>query len=111
MATITTRNTFLQRLIGAISLDAAVYEDVEADVTATGQALIVVLLSSLAAGLGAPGLGGVTPASIAFISIVALLLWAAWAMVTFEIGVRLMPQPQTRSDVGELLRTTGFASA
>ena len=34
----------------------------------------------------------------------------AWAVVTFEIGYRLMPQPQTRADVGELLRTTAFAT-
>src|SRR4029453_19025948 len=45
-----------------------------------------------------------------FISTIALLGWAAWALITFEIGVRLMPQPQTRSNVGELLRTIGFAA-
>ena len=45
-----------------------------------------------------------------FIAIVSLLAWAAWALVTFEIGGRLMPEPQTRVDVGELLRTIGFAS-
>jgi hypothetical protein len=48
---------------------------------------------------------------IAFITTIALIAWAAWALITFEIGVRLMPQPQTRSNVGELLRTIGFATA
>ena len=38
------------------------------------------------------------------------MLWAAWALVTFEIGARLIPEPQTRADVGELLRTIGFAA-
>jgi hypothetical protein len=111
MATTTTAaNNFVMRLIGAAALDAAIYEEVEADRTATGQALIVVVLSSLAAGIGARGLGGGSLQSIVFISIVALMAWAAWALVTFEIGARLMPEPQTRSDVGELLRTIGFAS-
>ena len=43
------------RLIGAISLDAAIYEEVEADRGATGQALTIVVMSSLAAGVGARG--------------------------------------------------------
>ena len=107
---VTTPNTFLQRLIGAVSLDAAIYEEVEADRGATGQALAVVVLSSLAAGIGARGLGGTSLANIAFISVVTLLAWAAWALLTFEIGGRLMPEPQTRVDVGELLRTIGFAA-
>ena len=98
------------RLIGAISLDAAIYEEVEADRGATGQALTIVVMSSLAAGVGARGLGGLSLANILFISTVALIAWAAWALVTFEIGSRLMPEPQTRVDVGELLRTIGFAS-
>jgi len=111
MATTTSTNTFLQRLIGAMALDPAIYEEVEADRTATGQALAVVVLSSVAAGIGAHGLTGTsTAASIAFITITALLLWAAWALLTFQIGVRLLPTRETRSNVGELLRTIGFAS-
>jgi hypothetical protein len=111
MATTTAANTFLQRLIGAAALDSTIYEEVEADTTATSQALAVVLASSLAAGLGAHGWGSTTFQSVAFFGIVSLIGWAAWAVVTFEIGARVMPQPQTRADVGQLLRTTGFASA
>lgn len=109
MATTTATNGFVMRLIGAISLDAPIYEEVEADPTATGQALVVVLLSSLATGIGARGFGEITLQSILFFTTLALLGWAAWALLTFEIGYRLMPTPQTRADVGELLRTTGFA--
>jgi hypothetical protein len=109
MATTTARNTLLQRLIGAAALDAAIYEEVEADPTATSQAFLVVALSSAAAGIGARGLGEVTVGSMVFFSAVALVAWAAWALVVFEIGARLMPEPQTRVDVGQLLRTIGFA--
>jgi predicted neutral ceramidase superfamily lipid hydrolase len=110
MASPTATNNFVMRLIGAAALDTAIYEEVEADRTATGQALVVVVLSSVAAGIGARGLGGGSLQNIVFISIVSLIAWAAWALVTFEIGARLMPEPQTRGDVGELLRTIGFAS-
>ena len=104
-----TTNSFLQRLIGAAALDAAIYEDVEADRSATAQAFAIVLLSSIAGGVGATGitLGAV---NVAFFSMVALLAWAGWALVTYTIGVHLLPEPQTRADVGELMRTIGFAS-
>ena len=44
-------------------------------------------------------------------SAVALVAWAAWALLVFEIGGRLLPEPDTHVDVGELLRTIGFSSA
>lgn len=102
-------NSFIQRLIGAAACDVAIYEDVEADRGATLQAFLVVLLSSIAGGIGISGLTG-GPVSIPFFSIVALLAWAAWALLTYTIGVYLLPEPQTRADTGELLRTIGFAS-
>ena len=113
MATTTTTatNTFLQRLIGAAALDPAIYEEVEADAKATGQALSVVIASSFAAGLGARSWGGTTFGNVAFFGLVSLLAWAAWAVLTFQIGTRILPEAQTRADVGQLLRTIGFASA
>ncbi len=96
--------------MGAAALDVAIYEDVEADRSATAQAFMVVLLSSIAGGLGATGVTG-GAVNIAFFSMVALLAWVAWALVTYTVGVYLLPEPQTRADVGELMRTIGFASA
>ena len=49
--------TFSERMIGAAKLNVGVYEEVEADTQATGQAAGVVLLSSLAGGIGSLGLG------------------------------------------------------
>jgi hypothetical protein len=110
MPTLPGKNTFLQRVIGALALDVAIYEEVEGDRGATIQAFTVVLLSSFGAGIGARGFAENTVYNIASISIISLLAWAAWALLTFQIGGRLMPEPQTRVDVGELLRTIGFAS-
>jgi len=107
----TRTNSFVMRLIGAISLDPPIYEEVEADRTGNGQAFVVVLLSSLATGVGSRGFSDISVNGVLYFTAVALLVWLAWALVTFEIGYRLMPQPQTRADVGELLRTTGFATA
>jgi hypothetical protein len=109
MATILRANTFLQRLIGAAALDAAIYEEVEADSGATSQAMTVVLLSSVAMGIGVRGLGGGVSA-IAVFGVIALVTWAAWALLMFEVGARLLPGRQTRSSPYELLRTVGFAA-
>jgi hypothetical protein len=102
-------NTFVQRLVGAAACDVAIYEDVEADRGATTQAFAVVVLSALASGVGYSGLTG-GPVDIAVSSIVALLSWACWALLTYVVGVHLLPEPQTRADVGELMRTIGFSA-
>jgi len=107
-------SSFQHRLIGASVLDVLTYEEVEADRKATAQAFIVVLASSLASGIGASGFmhdGRPIVQGIFLWSAVSLIAWAAWALLVFEIGGRLMPEPQTRVDVGELLRTIGFSAA
>ncbi len=109
MATTIRANTFLQRLIGAAALDAAIYEEVEADRSATPQAMAIVVLSSIAIGIGARGLGA-APSAVAFFGVIALITWAAWALLMFEIGTHLLPGRNTRSDPYELLRTVGFAA-
>lgn len=112
MATPTTGSTpFVFRLIGAMALDPVTYEEVEADRSATVQALLVVVLSSVGAGIGARGLGSGSLQSMVFISALSLVAWAAWAVLTCGIGTRLLPEAQTHADVGELLRTIGFAAA
>jgi hypothetical protein len=104
-----TPNSFLQRLMGAAALDPAIYEEVEADPAALGQAMLVVVLASLSAGIGAVGFGGSIAAAPVF-AVVALMSWAAWALVTFEVGSRVMPTPETRVSLGQLLRTIGFSA-
>jgi hypothetical protein len=106
--------TFPRRVMGASVLDVDTYEEVEADRGATTQALIVVLASSLAGGIGSAGFtatGAPLVPGVFIWSALALIAWAAWALLVFEIGGRLLPEPETRVDVGELLRTIGFSSA
>jgi len=106
--------TFPHRLMGASVLDVATYEEVEADRSATAQAFVVVLASSLAGGIGSAGFtrtGAPLVEGVFFWSAVSLIAWAAWALLVFEIGGRLLPEPDTSVDVGELLRTIGFSSA
>jgi hypothetical protein len=104
---------FLRRIAGALMLDAGIFEDVEADTGALWQAVTVVVLSSFAAGLGATGLYD-TPATLRFFAVgtvAALAAWSGWALLTYQIGSRILPTSATRVDLGQLLRTLGFAAA
>jgi hypothetical protein len=96
-----------ERMIGAARLDVAIYEEVEADTNATGQALLVVVLSSVAAGLSFVTLNGIRGVILGTLS--AIVGWIIWAGITYLVGTKLLPEPQTQSDMGELLRTIGFA--
>ncbi len=101
--------SFTERMIGAAKLDAATYEEVEADTTATGQAMLVVVLSSVATGIGSAGRMGGTGLIVG--TLAALVGWFIWAGLTYIIGTKLLPEPQTEADMGQLLRTIGFASS
>jgi len=103
--------TFLYRLMGAAVLDGGVYEGLEHDRHATWQAATAVVLSSLAAGVGSGGWRGAALSTFATFSAIALVTWIAWAVLTLQIGTRVLPGRRTHSDMGELLRTLGFATA
>jgi hypothetical protein len=102
-------NQFIDRIVRAAKLDVNLYEEVEADKSALGQAMTVVILSAVAAGIGSAGrsgIGGLLAGTVA-----ALIGWYIWAYITYFIGVKLLPEPQTKADPGELMRTIGFSSS
>jgi len=99
----------VDRMVRAARLDANLYEEVEADTGAMWQAMTVVLLSSLAGGIGTPSQQGV--AALVGTAIGSLLGWYIWAFLTYYIGTRWLPEPATQADTGQMLRTLGFASA
>ena len=100
---------FVDRMIRAAKLDPHLYEEVEADKSAMGQAMGVVVLSSLAGGVGFMQVAGLTGLAIGTVG--SLLGWYIWAFMTYFIGTKILPEPQTHADHGELLRTIGFSSA
>ena len=99
---------FFNRVIRAIKIDIDLYEDVEKDKSATIQAGIVDVLSSLAAGVGALQMGA---SNFLLAPVLSLLSWYVWAYVIYFVGVKLFGGPKTQSNHGELLRTIGFSSA
>jgi len=102
-------SSFANRMVRAAKLDVNLYEEVEADKQAMGQAMGVVVLASLAAGIGSVGTTGIRGLLLG--TVAALAGWFIWALITFYVGTKLLPEPQTEADYGELLRTTGFSSS
>jgi hypothetical protein len=100
--------TLLKRMIGAARLDAKTYEAVEADRSSTTSAILVVILASIA---GALGTGTRDFIGIVSVTLAALVTWFIWIGLTVLIGTRLMPRSETHTDLGEVLRTTGFSAA
>lgn len=103
--------SFGERILGAVRLDAATYEEVEADTTALGQALAVVVLASVSAGLGSSLAAGNQGVGLLGGVLFNLAGWFVWAFLTYLVGTRILPTPETEADVGQLLRTTGFSAA
>lgn len=96
-----------ERMIRAVRLDSTLYEEVERDTNATGQAAIVVLIAGVAYAIGSLlGGGGI----LAILTVASTFLgWIAWSYITYFVGSRLFATPQTRVSPGEMLRTLGFA--
>jgi hypothetical protein len=96
-------HSFGERLIGAARLNIDVYEEVEADVSATKQAALVVCLAAAAVAVGESRTGLVAVASGVFAE---LLGWLLWSGITYLIGAKALRGTATW---GELQRTIGFA--
>jgi hypothetical protein len=97
------KRSFGERLFGAARLDIDVYEEVEADTSATGQAGLVVCLSAVSLAIGSHQAG------LTFVGATLLreiLSWLIWSGITYLIGDKMLRGTATW---GELLRTIGFA--
>ena len=99
----------IKRMIGAAKLDIATYEEVEADTSATRQAMAVVVLVALATGIGTLGSGG--PVGLVVGIVAGLGLWALWAWITYFVGTTLLKTAETEANWGQLARTLAFAQS
>jgi hypothetical protein len=99
---------FLNRVYRSIKIEPEVYDEVQKDKNATLPAAIVVVISSLAAGVAAKQLGAT---SFILAPILSLLSWFVWAYIVYFVGVKLFPDPKTKTTHAALLRAIGFSSA
>lgn len=103
---------YLEKLYRAVILDSELYEEVEADKSLTRQALMTVALVAIIEGifsLGAQDQGLFLGLSQSIFG--SITRWVIWAFFIAFVGTRILPEPETESNTGELLRTLGFAYA
>jgi len=104
--------SLVDRMVRAARLDIGLYNEVEADLNATTQALSVVVLAAVASGLGAALGAVISGRPNALVGgliggiVIELLGWAVWSYVMYFVGTRVFHGTAT---YGELLRTLGFA--
>lgn len=101
--------TFIIRLYRAARLDEKFYEELVEDSDYLIQSSSIIILYSLASGIGNYTSRGMTGFILG--TIIALISWLLYAYLTFFIANQLLEIKETRVDIGELLRITGFASA
>ena len=99
---------FLSRIYRSIKIDPEVFDEVQKDKNATIAAGIVVVLSSLAAGIGASHLGTI---NFFLAPVLSLVTWFVWAYIIYFVGVKLFPDLKTKTTHLALLRSIGFSSA
>lgn len=105
------------RMIRAARLEVDLYEEVEADTSANGQAFAAVVIASLSTALGtgilsmwtedAPGFGIGLVLGLAS----SIAGWLAWSVLAYYLGTTLFKGPETSATIGELLRTIGFSNS
>ena len=100
-------SVFVNRIIRACKLEVNLYEEVEADKSATIQAALVVILSIVAFGIGNFFTYG--QMHILMPVLAALAGWICTAVLIYFVGAKLFPDKNTQSNLGELLRTIGFS--
>ncbi len=103
--------TLLRRFLAALALNPGVFEEVEADHGATWQAALVVLAAAVAAGIGHAGLGADARPVLVAVAGASLLAWVGWALLLTLLGTAVLKERTTSTDMGEVLRTLGFAAA
>ena len=114
---LTPRAGIWDKMMRAAMLDVRLYEEVEADTEGTSEALKVVIIASVLGGIGMGGEILSEQGRNAFLkylllgSLSTLMAWLGWAYLTYVIGARIFPGPQTQATYGELLRTIGFAAS
>ena len=104
------RSADAEKNTGRGPTESDTYEEVEHDSGATLQAALIVIMVSIAGGIGGL-LAGDTDLvrGLIFGVIRGILSWAIWALVAMLIGTTILKTPETHADWGQVARGTGFA--
>jgi Yip1-like protein len=98
-----------ERMVGAMKGDVKTFQEIEADPTAMGQAVTVILIGGVAALIGNIWRVGFFFGAMNLV--ITLIVYALWVLVIVLVGTKLMPEPTTKADFNEGFRVIGFTAA
>ncbi len=98
-----------QRMVGAMQADVKTFQEIEADPTAIGQAVTVIVIAAVASLIGNVFRIGLIGGIMSLI--ITLLTYALWTLVIVLIGTKVMPEPTTKADFNEGFRVIGFTAS
>lgn len=98
----------INRIVRAIKLDSTLYEEVEADTTATPQALAIVVVVALLTGIGTAGAG---LSYVLWGVLFGIVGWVIWAWIIYFVGTKFLPEAHTHANWGQMARGLGFAQS
>jgi hypothetical protein len=98
-----------ERMAGVMKADVKTFQEIEADPTAIGQAVTVIVIAGVASLIGNIWRVGVF---VGVMTLVASLIgYALWTLLIVLIGTKVMPEPTTKADFNEGFRVIGFTAA
>jgi len=98
-----------ERMTGAMKGDVNTFREIEADPSAVGQAVTVIIIAGVAALIGNVFRIGVMYGVMSLV--VSVIGYALWALLVVLIGTKVMPEPATKADFQEGFRVIGFTAA
>jgi Yip1 domain len=101
--------SLVERMTGAMKADVKTFQEIEADPTAIGQAVTVIVIAGIASLIGNVWRIGISGGLMMLIA--NLCGYALWALLVVLIGTKLMPEPATKADFNEGFRVIGFTAA
>ena len=101
--------SLVERMTGAMQADVKTFQEIEADPTAIGQAVTVIVIAGIASLIGNVWRIGISGGLMMLIA--NLCGYALWALLVVLIGTKLMPEPTTKADFNEGFRVIGFTAA
>ncbi|MFH1414945.1 MAG: hypothetical protein ABIH89_02530 [Elusimicrobiota bacterium] len=99
----------IARILRVLKLEDELYREVESVPDAISEAVIIVIISSIAAGIGSLGKIGLT--GIIIITLGSLVNWIIWAFLVYFIATNIIRGSRVYLSQGDFLRVVGFASA
>lgn len=98
-----------ERMVGAMKADVKTFQEIEADQSAIGQAVTVIVIAGVASLIGNIFRAGIVVGIMSMC--IQLVGYALFSILVVLIGTKLMPEPTTKADFQEGFRVIGFAAS